>query len=76
MQSQEINTQGKVKTPDLAKDKNKLTVTLYVGGKQVESLTAEQSERIAERLSSAMSIYYTSHADVYQKIKENLICGQ
>lgn len=70
MQSQEINTQGKVKTPDLAKDKNKLTVTLFVGGKQVESLTAEQSERIAERLSSAMSIYYTSHSDEYQKIKK------
>ena len=75
MQSQEL-TQGKVKTPDLAKEKNKLTVTLYVGGKQVESLTAEQSERIAERLSKSMSLYYTSHADEYQKIKENLICGQ
>lgn len=68
MQSQEINTQGKVKTPDLAKDKNKLTVTLYVGGEKVEKLTAEQSERIAERLSNAMSLYYANHSAEYKKI--------
>ena len=67
MQSQE-HTQGKVKTPDLAKDKNKLTVTLFVGGKQVESLTAEQSERISERLSKSMSLYYTNHSTEFQKI--------
>lgn len=67
MQSQELQ-QGKVKTPDLAKDKSKLTVTLFVGGKKVESLTAEQSERIAERLSKSMSLYYTNHSAEFQKI--------
>ena len=42
MQSQAIN-KGRVHTPDLAKEKKKeLTVTLYIGGKQVETLTSEQ----------------------------------
>ena len=48
---------------------NKLTVTLHIGSKQVESLTAEQSDRMAERLSEAMSLYYTAHPEEYQEIK-------
>lgn len=47
-----------------------LTVTLHIGGKQVETLTAEQREKMAQRLSEAMSIYYTSHVDEFKKIKE------
>lgn len=51
--------------------KNKpLTVTLHIGGKQVETLTEEQRERIAQRLSEAMSLYYTAHLDEYLKIKK------
>ena len=72
MQSQEINKAGvKVHTPDLAKDKRKgkeLTVTLFVGGKQVDELTEEHLERMAQRLSKTMSNYYTAHLDEYQKI--------
>ena len=69
MQCQEINTEVKVHTPDLAKDKkNQLTVTLFVGGKQVDKLTAEQRERMAQRLSKTMSVYYTAHTDEFQKI--------
>ena len=70
MQSQAIS-KGKVHTPDLAKDKRKgkeLTVTLFVGGKQVEELTEEHLERMVQRLSKTMSNYYTAHADEYQKI--------
>lgn len=47
-----------------------LTVTLHIGGKQVETLTEEQCERMAQRLSETMSLYYTHHKDEYQKIKE------
>ena len=47
----------------------KLTVTLHIGGKQVETLTAEQSERMAERLTEAMSLYYTSHSEEFRSIK-------
>ena len=72
MQSQEIKMEEvKVHKPDLAKEKkNQLTVTFFVGGKQVDSLTSEQRQRMAERLSKTMSIYYTAHPDEFQKIKE------
>lgn len=47
-----------------------LTVTLHIGGKQIEKLTTEQCEQMAQRLSETMSRYYTSHADEFQKIKK------
>lgn len=47
-----------------------LTVTLHIGGKQIDKLTTEQCEQMAQRLSETMSLYYTSHADEYQKIKK------
>lgn len=47
-----------------------LTVTLHIGGKQVETLTEEQRERIAQRLSETVSLYYTAHPDEYQKLKK------
>ena len=48
-----------------------LTVTLHIGGKQVDTLTEEQRERMAQRLSETMSVYYTAHPDEFLKIKEN-----
>lgn len=47
----------------------KLTFTLHIGGKQVDKLTDEQREKMAQRLSEAMSLYYTAHPDEYKKIK-------
>ncbi len=47
-----------------------LTVTLHIGGKQVETLTDEQREKMAQRLSEAMSLYYTSKAEEFRKIKK------
>ncbi len=47
-----------------------LTVTLHIGGKQVDTLTAEQREKMAQRLTEAMSIYYTSHADEFRKVEK------
>lgn len=47
-----------------------LTVTLHIGGKQVDKLTEEQCEKISQRLSETMSLYYTSHPDEFQKIKK------
>lgn len=52
-------------------NKGTLTVTLHIGGQQVESLTPKQTERMAERLSEAMSHYYTARSEEYQRIKEN-----
>ena len=48
----------------------KLTVTLHIGGKQVDKLTPEQSERMAQRLSESMSLYYTAHLKEFENIKK------
>lgn len=70
MQSQEIKSKER-STPDLAKDKKTkgLTVTLFIGDKQIDTLTAEQRERMAERLSKTMSLYYSSHPSEYNQIQ-------
>lgn len=49
--------------------KKPLTATIHIGGKQVDKLTEEQLERMAQRLTEAMSIYYTAHLDEFKKIK-------
>ena len=46
-----------------------LKVTFYVGGKQVASLTEEQKQKIADRLSEAMSIAYSLDIEEFKKIK-------
>ena len=52
----------------IMKDK-KLTVTLHIGGTQVETLTAEQCESLSKRLSETMSCYYTANPTEYAKLK-------
>lgn len=47
-----------------------LTVTLHIGGKQVDTLTEEQREKMAQRLSEAMSLYYTAHPEEFLKLKK------
>lgn len=47
-----------------------LTVTFHIGGKQVDKLTPEQSERMAQRLSETMSLYYTAHPEECQKLQK------
>jgi hypothetical protein len=49
----------------------KLTVTFHIGGKKVDKLTSEQSERMAHMLSESMSLYYTAHPTEYQELKNN-----
>ena len=46
-----------------------LTVTLHIGGKQVERLTDEQAEKMAQKLSDTMSIYYTANPSEFKDIK-------
>lgn len=74
MQSQALKNQNqiaKVNNPGLAKEKKKkgLTVTLHIGGKQVDALTDEQIECMVNRLSQTMSVYYTAHLEEFKKIK-------
>ena len=42
-----------------------LTCTFYIGGKQVDKLTPEQSERMAQRVGEVLSAYYTAHPEEY-----------
>lgn len=49
----------------------KLTVTLHIGGKQVDKLTPEQTEHMAQRLSETMSLYYTANPEEYREMKPN-----
>ena len=46
-----------------------LTVTLHIGGKQIETLTDEQREKMAQRLSESMSRYYSANKEEFKKIK-------
>ena len=48
--------------------KGQLTVTYYIGGKQVDKLTPEQIDRMAQRLTETMSTYYTAHPEEYRKL--------
>ena len=50
--------------------KKELTVTLHIGDKQVDKLSAEQSERMSQRLSDVMSLYYTAHPEEFSKLKK------
>lgn len=47
-----------------------LTVTLHIGGKQVDTLTEEQREKIAQKFSESFSNYYTAHPEEYKKLKK------
>lgn len=49
--------------------KEKLTVTIHIGGNQVDKLSAEQSDRMAQRLTETMSLYYTSHPEERREMK-------
>ena len=46
-----------------------LTVTLHIGGKKVDTLTTEQREKMAQRLTEVMSLYYTAHPEEYKELK-------
>ena len=46
-----------------------LTVSFHIGNKQVESLSGEHIEKMSEKLTETMSLYYTAHTDEYLKLK-------
>ena len=53
----------------MARKGQELTFTFFVGGVQVDKLTPEQLDKMSERLSKSMSLYYSNHIDEYVKIK-------
>lgn len=48
----------------------KLTVTLHIGDQQFDTLPDDYLQRMSERLSERMSLYYTAKPDEYSKIKD------
>ena len=46
-----------------------MTCTFYVGDQKVEELTQEQLDRMSEKLSEAMSIYYSKHPDQFERVE-------
>jgi hypothetical protein len=55
----------------MAKKEQTLTCTFFVGGKQVDRLTEEQCERMAQKVGEVLSIYYTAHPEEYRQLKTN-----
>ena len=55
--------------PTTTKGRKELTVTLHIGDRQIETLTEEQRERMAQKLSETMSRYYSLHPDEYKRMK-------
>lgn len=53
----------------MARKEQTLTCTFFVGGKQVDRLTEEQCERMAQKVGEVLSIYYTAHPSEYAQIK-------
>lgn len=49
--------------------KAQLTCTFYIGGKQVDKLTSEQTKKMAEKIGEAMSLYYSNHIEEYARLK-------
>ena len=47
-----------------------LTFTLHIGDKQIDTLPDDYLQRMSERLSERMSLYYTAHPEEYLKIKD------
>ena len=55
----------------MARKEQKLTCTFFVGDKQVDRLTPEYLDKMAQRLGDVMSIYYTAHSEEYKQLKNN-----
>jgi hypothetical protein len=47
---------------------NDLTVIFFIGGQQVDKLSPEQCEKMAEKLSQTMSRYYSLNLEEYERL--------
>ena len=48
--------------------KKEITVTLFVGGQQVNELTAQQIEKLQEKLEKKMNVYYSLNLEEYARL--------
>ena len=47
----------------------KISVTLFVGDKQIDTLSPSEREAMARRLSKTMSTFYTANSEEYEKLQ-------
>ena len=52
----------------VGRKKKEITVTLFVGGRQVNELTTQQIKKMQEKLEKKMSVYYSSHLEEYVRL--------
>ena len=52
----------------MAKRGKKLTCTFFVGETQVDKLSPEHLDKMAQRLSKVMSLYYTANIEEYKQL--------
>lgn len=55
----------------MAKKEKKLTCTFFVNGVQVDKLSPEHLDKMAQRLGEVMSLYYTANIQEYKQLKTN-----
>ena len=53
----------------MIRKEKKLTCTFFVGDKQVDKLSPEYLDKMAQKLGEVMSLYYTAHSDEYKRLK-------
>ena len=46
-----------------------LTCSLHIGGKQVETLTEEQRQRLTDKFAAAVNLYFTAHLEEFMMLK-------
>ena len=52
----------------MARKEQKLTCSFFVGGKQVDKLSPEHLDKMAQNLGEVMSLYYTANIDEYKQL--------
>lgn len=57
----------------MARKEQKLTCTFFVGTRQVDKLTPEYLDKMAQRLGEVMSNYYTQNITEYKQLKLNSV---
>ena len=53
----------------MARKEQKLTCTFFVNGAQVDKLSPEHLDKMAQKLGEVMSLYYSQHIDEYKQLK-------
>ena len=50
--------------------RKEITVSFYIGGKKVDTIPPEFTQKICKKFSEVFSRYYSEHPDEWEKIKD------